>query len=144
MSSEGSPQPSTSGAGFQTPIRSRRRRSSSLHDTPRSAASTLGRSRAPREPYDAEAIEMNLFDTTSPRSPPPTDPMEELYQEVSVGEVGYTQSIEQDLEVLKESGFIINTKKGFLGNGFYGEVFKGVYGPNVRQKFYIAFNTYLI
>ena len=140
-SSEGSPIPS----GQQiTPGR--------LRTTPRSAVSALGldkpirrrRRRPPRQLFSSheeerrveENIELGFHELPKKRPPPPTDPKEHLYKEIYISDLRFTNDFEEDLEVLKDYGFIIDSsRKGFLGEGFYGEVYKGVYGQNVTQLF---------
>ena len=121
-----------------------------LRTTPRSAVHAFGLRRPLRQKRAArqlfltneeerrleENIELGSFD--EPKPPPriiPSDPKEHLYTEISIGTGEYTKSVEQDLEVLKEYGFIIDLEKGFLGNGFYGKVFKGIYGKNVTKNY---------
>ena len=116
--------------------------------TPRSSVSTLGLEvrGPPRHSFTSdeaeerleERLESNIYSTSEPSPPftPLTDPNENLYKEIEIGTPEYTKSIEEDLEVLKGIGFIIDIKQ-FLGAGFYGQVFKGVYGQRVTNNTFL-------
>ena len=76
-------------------------------------------------------IELDYLDPSGAKTEPKTDPMEHLYINVYKGDYEYTQSIEEDLDVLREYGFIIDYPNGCLGSGLYGDVYKGVYKQKV-------------
>lgn len=112
------------------PSTGRRRRHSSgsqgshLPPTPRTAFSALGQRR--RSIGNTEHIELDSLDKT--------DPFEHHYSEVRFGTGSFSESIQQDISLLRSQGFIIDYPNGLLGTGFYGSVYKGVYGPNVSNQ----------
>ena len=70
----------------------------------------------------------------SPSRSAPTSPIRfdnSKIEFITIGEGGYTQTIEEDMDRLADLGFIIDFGYGHLGSGFYGDVYKGVYGQNV-------------